>query len=140
VVPGFAPVPLQVGQPARIGTCSGTCAPASAWSKVIDTCASRSAPRSARGFVRTRRPLVEPPNRFERMSLIDAPSKSKLPKPPKPPPGPAPVANGPEPLSYCLRFSGSPSTSCAWEISLKRASASLSPGLRSGWYWRASLR
>jgi len=38
------------------------------------------------------------------MSLIDAPSKSKLPKPPKPPPGPAPLANGPLPLSYCLRF------------------------------------
>jgi hypothetical protein len=38
------------------------------------------------------------------MSPIEEPSKSKLPKPPKPPPGPAPVANGPEPLSYCVRL------------------------------------
>ncbi len=81
-----------------------------------------------------------PPNRFERMSPIEEPSKSKLPKPPKPPPGPPPEAKAPEPLSYCLRFSGSPSTSWAWEISLNFASASLSPGLVSGWYFRASLR
>ena len=67
-------------------------------------------------------------------------SKSKPWKPPNPPPGPPPVANGPVPLSYCLRLSGSESTSWAWEISLKRSSACLSPGLRSGWYWRASLR
>ncbi len=94
VVPGFAPVPRQVGQVAAIGTWSGTCAPATAWSKVIETCASRSGPFSGRGLVRTRRPLAEPPKRFERMSPIEEPSKSKLPKPPKPPPGPAPVREG----------------------------------------------
>ena len=94
----------------------------------------------ARPAARPRRPPPAPPNRLERMSPIEEASKSKLPKPPKPPPGPAPVAKGPLPLSYCLRFSGSPSTSWAWEISLKRASASLSSGLRSGWYLRASLR
>ncbi len=60
------------GRSACIGTCSGTCAPLTAWSKVIVTCASRSAPFSARGLVRTRRPLVEPPNRFDRMSPIEA--------------------------------------------------------------------
>ena len=48
--------------------------------------------------------------------------------------------NGPVPRSYALRLSGSDSTSWACEISLKRSSAFLSPGLRSGWYWRASLR
>ncbi len=37
VVPGLAPVPWQVSQAARIGTCSGTCAPATAWSKEIET-------------------------------------------------------------------------------------------------------
>ena len=74
------------------------------------------------------------------MSPIEEASKSKLPKPPKPPPGPPPEAKAPEPLSYCLRLSGSPSTSCAWEISLKRSSAFLSSGLVSGWYCRASLR
>src|SRR5271166_3191010 len=139
VVPGLAPVPRQVGQVACIGTCSGTCAPETAWSKVIDTCASRSVPRSERGLVRTRCPPVGPPNRFVRMSPIEEASKSKLENPPNPPPGPAPVAKGPLALSYCLRFSGSPRTSCAWEISLKRASASLLPGLRSGWYSWASL-
>ena len=51
------------------------------------------------------------PNRLDRMSPIYDASKSKLPKPPKPPPGPPPVENEPVPLSYCLRFSGSPSTS-----------------------------
>ncbi len=140
VVPDLAPVPRQLVQDACIGTCSGTCAPAIAWSKVIETCASRSVPFSGRGLVRTRLPLAEPPKRLERMSPIEAASKSKLPKPPNPPPGPAPAVNWPVPLSYWRRFSGSPSTSCAWEISLKRASALLSSGLRSGWYWRASLR
>ena len=56
------------------------------------------------------------------------------------PPAPAPLAKGPVPESYCLRFSASPSTSYAAEISLKRSSAVSSPGLRSGWYLRASLR
>ncbi len=53
---------------------------------------------------------------------------------------PPPAANGPVPWSYALRLSASDSTSCAAEISLKRSSAFASPGLRSGWYWRASLR
>ena len=44
------------------------------------------------------------------MSPIEEASKSKLPKPPNPLP-PALVAYGPVPLSYCLRFSGSDSTS-----------------------------
>src|ERR1700752_2436125 len=123
-VPGFAPVPWQVGQLECIGTDSGTCAPEIAWSKLIETCASRSEPRSERGRWRApERPPPPPPKRFDRMSPIEEASKSKLPKPPKPPPGPAPVANGPVPESYCLRFSGSPSTSCACEASLKRASA-----------------
>ena len=45
VVPGFAPVPRQVLQVVCIGTCKGICAPATAWSNVIETCVSRSAPR-----------------------------------------------------------------------------------------------
>src|SRR5437764_504988 len=111
-----------------MGTDSGTCAPEIAWSNVIETCASRSLPRSERGRWRApERP--PPPKRFERMSPIEEASKSKLPKPPKPPPGPAPVANGPLPESYCLRFSGSPSTSWTCEISLKRACAHQSHAL-----------
>ena len=42
--------------------------------------------------------------------------------------------------SYSLRLSGSPSTSWAWEICLKRSSAFALSGFLSGWYWRASLR
>ena len=58
---------------------------------------------------------------------------------PPPPPG-APV-NIPDPTrSYSLRLSGSERTSYAPWTSLKRSSASASPGLRSGWYVRASLR
>ena len=41
--------------------------------------------------------------------------------------------------SYFLRVSGLPRTSLASLISLKRASAALSPGLTSGWSLRASL-
>ena len=43
-------------------------------------------------------------------------------------------------VSYSLRFSGSESTSYAPCTSLNFRSASSSPGLRSGWYSRASLR
>src|SRR6478609_7814689 len=134
-VPGFAPVPWQVLHIAEVGTLSGICAPSTDWAKVIETSASRSRPRSARGE-RARppcwppvvRPPAAPPNRLERMSENEPASN---------PPGPAPNAPSP-PRSYFLRFSASPRMSCAAEICLKRSSAALSPGLRSGWYWRAS--
>ncbi len=42
--------------------------------------------------------------------------------------------------SYFFRFSGSPRTSYASLMSLKRLSAALSPGLTSGWCLRASFR
>ena len=72
------------------------------------------------------------------------PPASKPPKPPCPAPVPAP-GRPPEPKkipprSYCLRLSASPTMSYADWISLKRSSAFASSGLRSGWYWRASLR
>ena len=43
-------------------------------------------------------------------------------------------------VSYAFRFSGSESRSYAACTSLNLSSAPLSPGLRSGWYSRASLR
>ncbi len=62
----------------------------------------------------------------------------------KPPELPGAVKRAPEPIariwSYSLRSAGSESTEWASLISLKRASALGSPGLESGWYWRASLR
>ena len=42
--------------------------------------------------------------------------------------------------SYCLRLAGSLRTSFASLTSLNRRSAAVSPGLASGWCWRASLR
>lgn len=42
--------------------------------------------------------------------------------------------------SYCVFFRSSPRMSCAACTSLYFASASLSPGLRSGWYFFDSLR
>ncbi len=67
-----------------------------------------------------------------------APPPKGLPPRPKPP-GPPTPPNMP-PASYSLRFSGSARTSWAAEISLNFSSAFGSSGLRSGWYWRASLR
>ena len=55
-------------------------------------------------------------------------------------PGPTPLATISRTWSYSLRFSASPSTSCAAEISLKRSSAAVSPWFASGWYCFASLR
>ena len=137
-VPGLAPVPRQVAHGWDVGTARGTCAPSTAWSKLSDTSVSRSRPRATRAPPRALPPRpappAPPPNRFERMSPNPEPNElgSNPPGMLKP--------NGPAPRSYCLRFSGSESTSWACETSLKRSSARLSPGLRSGWYWRASLR
>ena len=49
VVPGARRCRGRCRRCCAIGTDSGTCAPATAWSKVIETSASRSAPRSAPG-------------------------------------------------------------------------------------------
>ena len=64
---------------------------------------------------------------------------------PPPWPGrPAPVNRAPDPIarswSYSARCSLSDSTAYASLISLNFASAFASPGLESGWNWRASLR
>ncbi len=64
---------------------------------------------------------------------------SSIRKVPPEPDRPNPPATGPRrrASSYSLRVAGSPSTSWAAEISLKRSSE---PGLASGWYCLASLR
>ena len=146
-VPGLAPVPWHVSHGVEVGIASDACAPSTASSNDSETSVSRSRPRCGRARPpapgrRRRRARVRrgapapppPPNRLERMSLNEPPNAfgSK--------PAPPPAANGPVPWSYALRLSGSDSTSCAAEISLKRSSALASPWLVSGWYWRASLR
>src|SRR3954466_3046314 len=138
-VPGLAPPPLQVAHRAAFGTVTLIWAPLIAWSKLSETSVSRSRPRTCWAWGRPLPRLNMPP----RMS-----PKSKLPNPPAcPAPEPAPPNGLPPPKppkapasSYSLRFSGSPRTSWAAEISLNFSSASLSPGLRSGWYFRASFR
>jgi len=86
---------------------SGTWTPASDWSNVRLTSASRSRPRSGRGRPRPRSPPPPAlPNRFERMSPKLDGSKPWPPAPPPKPPGPpAPPKRRPE--SYCLRLSAS---------------------------------
>src|SRR5204862_2130652 len=59
--------------------------------------------------------------------------------PPAPPGNPACAPAKPN-WSYCAFLFASPRMSCAACTSLYFASASLSPGLRSGWYFFDSLR
>src|SRR5919198_297139 len=132
LVPGFAPVPEQVGQVASIGTVTEISVPLIAWAKDRRTSVSRSRPRwrpAPEG------PPARRPNRSERMSpkeptlVRKAEGSKRKPAPPNMPPA-----------SYCLRFSGSESTEYASWICLKRSSAPLSWGLASGWYWRGGVR
>ena len=64
-----------------------------------------------------------------------------MPEKSNPPPPPAPPSKAACPnWSYLLLFSESLSTAYASEASLNFASASLSPGLLSGWYFLANAR
>src|SRR5581483_358433 len=108
------------------------CSPFSESSKDTRTSTSTSAPRCPRCCCCCARPRP-PPKRPPKMS-----PRSKSPKSNVVGPAPAPLRD--PNVSYCLRFSGSDSTSYACWISLKRRSASASPGLRSGWYCRTSFR
>ena len=140
LVPGFAPLPPQSAQATGVSTDTGTCAPRIACSKLRLTSTSTSAPRRAAGSSAVRVPA--PP----RLRKIDEKMSAKSPNPPaspvNPPPPPLPGARPPKRrrASYSARLSASDSTSWAWEISLKRSSALASPGLRSGWFSRASFR
>src|SRR3954447_6960125 len=136
-VPGLAPLPWHVAHRAALGTVTLIWAPLIAWSKLSGTSVSRSRPRTCWAW--PPRPRLNMPPRMS--------PKSKPPKLPAwPAPAPAPKGLPPPkpakapPSSYSLRFSGSPRTSWAAEISLNFSSASLSPGLRSGCYFRASFR
>ena len=136
LVPGLAPLPWQVAQRSAFGTVTPIWAPLTAWSKLSWTSVSRSRPRTCWAWA----PPPRPPRLKieEKMSPKSAPAKPPWAPPapgPKGPPRPKPPApaNIP-PASYSLRFSGSLRTSWAAEISLNFSSASVSPGLRSGWY------
>src|ERR687894_3316997 len=120
-VPGRAPVPRQVLHATCVATVTGTWAPWTACSNDSETVVSRSRPRSEAGRVRAPpRPAVVL-KMFDRMSENE-PKSAPAPPPREPPPNGPPPANTP-PRSYFLRFSGSPRTSYASEISLKRSSA-----------------
>src|SRR3954464_511201 len=95
LVPGLAPGPAHVVHVAEAETDSGTCAPSTAWSKEIETSASRSRPFSGRGRACVPAPPPRgPPHRLLRMS--PRPPASKPPAPPAAtaPPAGAPPAEG----------------------------------------------
>ena len=132
-VPGRAPVPWQVGHGADSGTATGTCAPSIACSNEMCTSVSRSRPRSGRGAPPA---PPAPPNRSERMS-------------PKPTPKPLPPAGGKRGVEAAERGRRPVVLLALLGIAhqvvgrldlLEALLGGRSPWLRSGWYWRASLR
>ena len=126
----------QTEHAVSVSTGTRTCAPCSESSNEIRTCASRSSPRSGCRLRRARRRRRTSRRRGRRGSPRSNSSKRM---PPTAPPGNAPAGRLPN-VSYALRFSGSERTSYAACTSLNRSSAPSSPGFRSGWYSRASLR
>ena len=101
IVPGLAPVPLQVLQVDCLGTVTVTSVPSIACSKPRLTSVSRSRPRvGCCGPAPPRRKRVE---KMSPMSEAKPPARAAAAAAPKPPNMP--------PASYCLRFSGSESVS-----------------------------
>src|SRR5690606_5050819 len=147
-VPFLSPVPEQVLHGAWEDIRRGTVAPSMASVKPRVTSVSTSCPR--RGWVRAPAPrLNSPPNPSPRPppkppgpgAPPNRSPRSKLNEPPAPGPGRnPPLPNSARASSYSLRFFGSPRTSAASEISLKRSSALALPLLASGWNSRASFR
>ncbi len=148
VVPGRAPLPWQVEQAASEVRYSVVLTPLTASAKDMLSSASRSPPRRGPTPLAAPPPRRRPrPKRFPRRSPASPPSKVNEkpwspPRGPPAPPGPNMPPMGPSlrTSSYSLRLASSPTTSYAAEISLKRSSALVSPGLASGCDWRASLR
>src|SRR4051812_30254543 len=130
-VPGAAPVPWHVWHASSSSTGTVTCTPCSASSNETCTSVSTSLPRWPRCCCCCARPprLKSPP----KMSPRSKSEKSYVVPAPNPAGRPLVVPR----RSYCLRFSGSDSTSYAPCTSLNRSSF---PGLRSGWTSRTSLR
>ena len=103
MVPGFAPVPRQVGQGADSGTETGTCAPSMACSNETCTSVSRSRPRS--GAARATAPAGRRRRRTGRRGCRRRRRSRRGTTPGSKPPPPPPKM--PPPESYSLRFSGS---------------------------------
>ena len=110
-VPVRAPVPRQSRHAASLVVRSGTVTPSTAWSKLIRTSVSTSAPR--RGWpvaprVRPPPPPKMPPSRSEMSNppVVVPPPPGKR----TPPPAPTPDPNSVRWSSYSLRFSGELST------------------------------
>ena len=106
-VPGFAPLPWQVGHGPVVGTETAIWVPCIAWSKERRTSVSRSRPRCSRG------PCWPPPRKkVEKMSpRSEAKPPPGTPRRPGKPPAPPPKPAKRPPASYSLRFSGSESVS-----------------------------
>jgi hypothetical protein len=138
-LPGLEPEPVQVLHSSSRMRSIFFSVPRAASRKSISISTRRLVPM--RGPRRPRPTLKKSPNdppsppkmspKLRKMSSNEAPSKSRVAYPFRP--------SWPN-WSYCLRFTSSESTSYAWEICLNFCSASLSPGLRSGWCLSASVR
>ena len=146
VVPGLAPVPWQVGQVSCVGTDSGICAPEIAWSKEIDTWASRSPPRCARAR-RSRATPAAParaaPDAAEQVGEDVAHVggvEVEVAKAAEPAAGPAAGRERARAAVVLLALLGVAQHVVGLGDLLEALLGLLSSGLRSGWYWRASLR
>ena len=137
--PEAAPDPEQVGQASVFSSVTGTSAPDIAWSNARVTSTSRSCPRRA-GAACACPPLRPAPPNIDPNRSPRSPNPAAPPPDPAPPPKPPPMRANWRSASYSRRFSGSDSTSCACEMSLKRSSAAGSSGLASGWCLRARAR
>ena len=140
-VPGSAPVPRQVGQAACVATATGTWAPSTAWSKEIETSVSRSRPRSAAGLVRApppRPPVAE--KRSDRMSENEPQSPAARRRRRRRRRTGSPPPNDRAAAVVLLALLGVAEDVVGLGDLLEALLGLRSPGLRSGWYWRASLR
>ena len=139
LVPFAAPEPPQSGHVSILLKEIVFRQPLAASSKLMLTTPSVSLPRrGAFGLARRVPPPPKPPKKLLKMSPRSMSPVKGLP-PPAPPPKLGSTPAWPN-WSYRALLSLSESTSYASLTSLNFASASLSPGLRSGWYFFANLR
>ena len=138
-----APVPWHCGQASMCAKLMVFFTPWQASIKLIRTLLWISPPRlGAFAFAAALLPPPppKPPNPPKMLSKI-SPMSPKPPKSPAPPPAPAKFGSTPAcpNWSYLARLSASDKTPYASLTSLNFASASLSPGWRSGWYFLAMV-
>src|SRR5919109_1927768 len=159
VAPGAAPEPWHTGHSSFTSSCTGTLPPSAATRNGIDSVVSIDCPRSGPAC-RPRGPAAPPNIELKRSPSPPRPpmsksSKRKPPVEPAPPGAPVPGRAPPNPpprrvkspnapsrriSSYCFRFSASPRTLYASEISLNFSAALGSLRFASGCHFLARRR